>query len=169
MNKITLTLSLVITTLIITSCFGGGSSKKGDYLPPLKVEIPDAIKDDPKLVDLVKSSEKAINEFSNNMEQLVVDLEPYMDKEEEDLGTFDKLKIAKIGVDFLANSTNALAVIEKLELYSSIQEKEGNKLDDDHLHAIATVIDAFEKRMEQLDKKYQTVAEKQKKKEKEEE
>ena len=52
-----------------------GESKKRNatFLPPLTISIADEIKGDTELVEVIKSSEKALNEFSDNIEQLAIE------------------------------------------------------------------------------------------------
>ncbi len=141
--------------IFIISCMGNGKrGHRSDFLPPIEIEISDIIKSDAELTNLVKESEKAINEFSDNMEYLIEDIKPYKDVNPEEASTFVKLKLTKIGVDFFANSTKGLAVMEKLESYSSKRALEQKPLNDEQLKAIAVIYDTFKTRMEQLEKKY---------------
>ncbi len=149
---------LIIVSFLATfiiSCMGNGKrGHRSDFLPPIEIQIPNAIKSDAELTNLVKESEKAINEFSDNMEYLIEDLKPYKDVKPEEASTFVKLKLTKIGVDFFTNSTKGLAVMEKLESYSSKRALEQKPLNDEQLKAIAVIYDTFKTRMEQLERKY---------------
>ncbi len=152
-------LVIAVLGIFIIGCMGDGKrSRRSDFLPPIEIEIPEEVKNDAELTALVKESEIAINEFSNNMEYLIEDMKPFMDKKEEDMSTFDKLKFAKIGAEFIANSTKGALVLEKLAYYSDKRVLEKKPLTDKQLKAIAVVYDTFEKRMQQLDKKYQKLS-----------
>ncbi len=145
--------------MFIIGCTGGGKrSHRSDFLPPLKIEIPNEIKQDAELAALVKDSEAAINEFSDNMEYLIVDMKPFMDKKEEELSTFERLKLTKIVAQFVANSTKGALVLTKIATYSDERSMTENPLTDEQLKAIAVVVDTFEKRMQQLDEKYQKIS-----------
>ena len=47
--------------------------RNANFLPPLTISIADEIKGDTELVEVIKSSEKALNEFSDNIEQLAIE------------------------------------------------------------------------------------------------
>lgn len=146
---------VLIFTVLLSSCIGGGKKKRDkDFLPPLKIEIPASIAQDEELASLVKDSEKAINEFSDNMEALLKELEPFEDKKEEDLSTFETIKASKIITDFMMNNANALMVLEKIGDYANIRAKEQKPLNDEQMEAMAIIYDTFEARMKQLDEKY---------------
>ncbi len=145
--------------MFIVGCTGGGKrAHRSDFLQPLKIEIPNEIKQDAELVALVKESEAAINEFSDNMEYLIVDMKPFMDKKEEELSTFERLKLTKIVAQFVANSTKGALVLTKIAAYSDERSMTDNPLTDEQLKVIAVVVDTFEKRMQQLDEKYQKIS-----------
>ncbi|PID93653.1 MAG: hypothetical protein CSA95_07005 [Bacteroidetes bacterium] len=145
---------LFVATLFV-NCGGVGSrgSHKG-YLSPIEITIPDAIKSDKELTQLVKDSEGAINEFSNNMEALIEDLEPYKDVDMDEASTLVKIKMTKIAVEFLANSSKGIAVLEKLEEYADQRQNQQTPLTDEQMEAMAVIYDTFEARMEQLEEKY---------------
>lgn len=156
MKTITKQLSLLLVVALLTaSCWG--NKKRGhrkDFLPPIKIEIPDVIKSDAELTDLVKESEKAINEFSDNMEYLIDDIKPYKDIDFDKASTFEKMKITKIGVEFFANSAKGLTVLEKLSGYAEKRVEQEKPLTDEQIKAMAVIYDTFEARMKQLDGKY---------------
>lgn len=147
---------LFAIVVLLTGCMGNGKrGHRSDFLPPIKIEIPAAIKSDAELTNLVKESEKAINEFSDNMEYLIEDIKPYKDVKEEDIGTFDKIKLTKIAGEFMLNSANGMKVLEKFGNYSEKRLEQQQPLTDEQMKAMAIVYDTFEARMKQLEKKYQ--------------
>ncbi len=152
-----LSISLLISVLL-TSCMNDGGKRHSDnLLPPLKIEIPAEVKDDPELVDLIQKSEKAINEFSDNVVFLVEDLaEIGKDAEgQKELSTFQQLKIGKALLEFGNHSANVAAVMETFEDYQDAKQKAGEPLTDDQLRALAVVGDAFKQRMEEIGKKFE--------------
>ncbi len=148
--------TITILTLLLMSCMGGSGKRehRSDFLPPIKIEIPTSIKGDEGLTALVKKSETAINEFSDNMEYLIEDLKDFKDMKEEDLGTFEKIKVAKTMADFMLNSTKGMAVLAEFNNYAEKRAAEQKPLNDEQMKAMAVIYDTFEKRMKQLDKKY---------------
>ncbi len=141
-------LSIVLLLgVFVTSCGSDSKRRSSNLLPPLKIEIPAEVKDDPELVDLIQKSEKAINEFSDNVEILIEDLVDIAEDVDtaEELSTFQKLKVGKAFLEFGSHSTNVISALD---------------LNDDQLRALAAVSDAFEKRMEEINKKFESVSKK---------
>ncbi len=146
-------------SLLLLGCIGKEKrTHRSDFLPPLRIEIPNEIQQDTELTALVKKSEVTINKLSNNMEYLLEDMEPFLDKKEEDLSTFERLKLTKIVAKFVANSTKGALVLTKIASYSDKRAMTENPLTDEQLKAIALISDTFEKRMQQLDDKYQKIS-----------
>ncbi len=146
---------IVIVGLFIASCVGEGKrGHRSDFLPPIKIEVPAAIQSDPGLTNLVKKSEAAINEFSDNMEYLIEDIKPFQNIKEEDMGTFEKIKAAKIMAEFFLNSTKGMKVLEEFNNYAEQRVEQQKPLTDEQMKAMAVIYDTFEARMKQLEKKY---------------
>ncbi len=146
-------ISLILITIVLNSCTSG-SKRNADFLPPVKIEIPDEIKGDKELVDMVELSEKAINEFSDNIERLAVDGKVILNKDEEDLTLFDQMKIAKMAVEFVSNSTQMAAALEKFDTYVNSKQEQGI-INDTQLKALEQVALKFSSRMDEIDAKYQ--------------
>lgn len=149
----TLLFAFLITTVLISSCTGG-RKRNADFLPPVKIEIPDEIKEDKELVDIVELSEKAINEFSDNIEQIAVDGKDILNKEDEDLTLFDQMKMAKMAVEFISNSTQMASTLEKFDNYVNSKQEQGI-INDAQFKALEQVAMKFSSRMEEIDAKYQ--------------
>ncbi len=149
---------IAIVGLLVISCMGDGKrGHRSDFLPPIKIEIPAAIQSDPGLTNLVKKSEGAINEFSDNMEYLIDDLKAFQGMKEEDMGTFEKIKATKIMAEFFVNSTKGIAVLEEFNSYAEKRVAQQKPLTDEQMKAMAVIYETFEARMKQLDQKYQNV------------
>lgn len=152
MRKVTLI--IVLLTILFAACKNNSNSGFINA-EPLKIEIPDEIKGDKELVSFIRESEKSINEFAISIEKLYAEDPKLMQKEEEDMSMFEKLKLLKVAgemaVLFGEFSTN----------YAEMNEKMGNyelSMTDDQAVALQTVAEAFEKRMlllEERIKKYQ--------------
>ena len=149
----TLLFALLIITVLISSCTSG-RKKNSDFLPPVRIEIPDEIKGDKELVDIVESSEEAINEFSDNIEQIAIDGKEILNKKDEDLTLFDQMKMAKMAVEFISNSTQMADALDKFDTYVKSKESQGI-INDVQLKALEQVALKFSSRMDEIDAKYQ--------------
>lgn len=150
MKKTLTVLTIAITFLACST----GNKRNADFLPPLEISIADEIKDDTELVEVIKSSEKAINEFSDNIEQLAIEGKDVLSKKDEDQTLMDGLKSGKLMVQFVSNSTQMAKLIEEFDIYMN-SEKEQGLINDAQLKALEQVSNSFIKRTEQINKKYQ--------------
>ncbi len=153
MKQVTTTLFAVLfITVLISSCTSG-KKRDADFLPPMKIEIPDEIKGDKELVEIVESSEKAINEFSDNIERIAVDGKDVLNKKDEDLTLMDQMKIAKMAVEFISNSTQMAQALDQFNTYVEKKQSQGI-INDEQLKALEQVSISFTERMDQIEAKY---------------
>jgi hypothetical protein len=143
---------LLISSILFTAC-SNSNKRNASFLPPLKIAIPAEIKDDEKLVEVVQSSENAINEFSDNMEQLIVEGKDIFTKKQEDLSLMDQLQAGKLMVEFVSNSTQMATTIQKFDVYVETQKSQ-ELINDAQLKALEKVGIAFEKRIDEINEKY---------------
>lgn len=155
-------LLLLFVNSILISCSGDAKKKSNvNFLPPLQIEINTAIKGDPELTAIVKSSEKAINEFSNNIEQLLVDGKDIL-KEDfniEEATLMEKLKAGKLLVEFGTNSTQMLVTMEKFNTYIEERQKTGD-FNENQIEALKEIGESIQNRMDAINKKYEHYFEK---------
>lgn len=144
---------LFLASLVLISC-SSDKKRNVDFLPPISIQIPDEIKGDTELVKVINSSEKAIYELSDNLEQLIVDSKEVLDKKEEERSLMDNLKVGKIMVEFVSNSAELGKLIDEFDNYKKEQEAKG-LINDTQLKALEKVGESFEKRMQQINKKYE--------------
>lgn len=149
---------LFIAYLLVAIIFGACSKQKDTgfaNVEPLKVEIPDEIKNNKELVDFIKSSEKSINDFAVSIENLYKEDPKLMQKDAEEMSMFEKLKLMKVAGEM------AVLFGEFSMNYAEMNEELGNyelTMTNEQALALATVSETFEKRMlllEEQIKKYQ--------------
>lgn len=143
---------LIIISVVFIAC-SNGSKRNSNFLPPLSVEVPNEISGDAELVKVIKSSEKAINELSDNLEQLVIDSKNVLEMKEEERSIMDNLKMGKLMVEFVSNSTELAKLIDEFDTYQKEQSSQG-LMSDAQLSALEKVGESFGNRMKQIDEKY---------------
>ena len=143
---------LLISSALLAAC-SNSNKRNVSFLPPLKISISDEIKRDEELVDVIKSSEKAMNELSDNMEQLIIEGKDIYTKKQEDLSLMEQLKVGKLMVEFVSNSTQMAATIEKFDTYVETQKSQ-ELINDTQLKALEEVGVAFQKRINDINEKY---------------
>lgn len=136
--------------LIISSC-SSDKAKKGDYLPPLKAEIPESLQDNDEAKKFIEESTDALNQWSITLEDLVVECEPFVGKDESELSAMDKLKLGKIMMEFVANMGQFAVKVAEMEQFATSIE---DGLDDQEMEAMAVVMDSFENRINEINEKY---------------
>lgn len=149
------TTTLVLLVLFFNACSGNAKKRSADFLPLMAIDIADEIKEDTELVEMIQSSEKAINEFSDNIEQLAVDGKDFIEKSNkgEELSMMENLKAGKMMLEFTSNSTQMLNTMEKFNNYMDSKQSQGI-INDEQLKALEQVGAAFKTRIEEINKKY---------------
>lgn len=128
------------------------TKKKGDYLPPIKAEIPEALRENDEAISYIEETTEALNHWSVVFEDLVVECEPYIGKDESELTTIEKLKLGKIMMEFVANIGQFAVSVAEIDQNTTTIEYD---LDDEELEALLTIKNIFEARIEELNIKYQ--------------
>jgi len=143
---------LVFCTVLL---FLGSCSNKNirntDFFSPLKIEISKEIKEDIELEEIILTSEKSINFFSDNIEQLAIDSKEIL--EDTNPEHSQKLKTEKLMVALFYNRsqiTNSLDIF-----YTYVENKQAQGLINNAQFATLEQIGiTFEKRINQIDNKY---------------
>ena len=152
-SKFNLLLLSIALIAFIAACGGDKDSPElGDKLPEMTIEIPAELENNDAAVAHIKEGEKLINSFSNEVEKAFDEIAPYMGKTEEDLSTMEQIKLAGYAAQLMTTfGSHTLQLGEYLEKSETLQ----NDLDEEVATAFAIVTVAFEKRMEELGKKYE--------------
>ena len=145
----------VLTIAIIFLACSISNKRNSDFLPPLSIPIANEISGDAELVEVIKSSEKAMNEFSDNIERLVVEGKDVFNKKEEEQSLMDQLKLGKLMVEFVSNSTQMAKLIDEFDSYKRKREEQG-LINDAQLKALEQVGIAFQDRITQINTKYES-------------
>lgn len=145
---------LIFATIVLVtlSCSNNKKRTSNNTLPPLKIEIPKELKDNKEAVQFIKISEITINEWSNTLEELFQKTEEYANVPEENLSMMDKMKLAKIGMEFVGKMAEFGSKITEIESTASAIE---NGLSEEELLAFEVAQKAFKNRIEELGKKYE--------------
>ncbi len=136
---------------LISSCANSPSSNP---LPPLKIDIPAELQGNSDIEKFIKASEEAINLFSDTAEELAEDCKDFAGKKEEDLNMLDKVKMVAVLGKFTSNFAQFAGKYNEMEDQTKVLE-EG--LNEEQAAALATVMEAFKLRMEQLEEKYKDI------------
>ncbi len=152
MNQLTKIFFFFFITVVMTSCTDKKEIRNPDFLVPLKIEIPSELADNTDAVEFIKSSEDAINEFSDNIEELALEGEDLLSKNVEDLDAMDKIKLGKMAIQFVYNSTQMMEVTESMQNY--MKDAQSNSLTESQIKAFNSIVKAVENRVKEINTKY---------------
>jgi len=147
-----ITLAMVIAALLGACSSSPKDQPEPDYLPELKAEIPDELQDNPEVVEYIETTTEALNELSINLEDLFVKIEPYVKKDESELSTMEKLKMSKHVLAFTAQMAKVGA---RMATMKQTYHMMSDNLTQEEQQALDVINETFEKRIRELDKKYQ--------------
>ncbi len=153
MKQFSQLLFFLFIAVLLSSCGDNKTEKRNkDFLTPLKIEIPIELAKNTETVEFIQSSEGAINEFSDNIEELAIEGKDILSKNTEDLNAMDKIKLGKMAIHFVSNSTQMVSTLQKVQLYA--ENAESNGLDESQIKALENVEKAMEKRISEINNKY---------------
>ena len=152
MKNLIKTLTVLAITITFLAC-SNSNKRNADFLPPLKISIAEEIKGDAELVEVIQTSEKALNEFSDNIEQLAIEGKDVLSKKDEDQTLMDGLKAGKLMVQFVSNSAKMAKLMEEFDTYMNGRKTQG-LINDTQLKALEQVGTAFKTRINQINGKY---------------
>lgn len=142
---------LFLSFAIFLSPSCGNSPSPSGKLPPFKIEVPAEIKGNKEIVQFIKDSEEAFNLYSNTAEELAYDCRDFIGKKEEDLNMLDRVKMVAALGQFTANFSQFAVKYGEMMEQTQILEK---GLNEEQTVALATVMESFKTRMEQIEEKY---------------
>jgi hypothetical protein len=145
---------IMLSLPFFQSCSTGTINRKG-FLPPVKISIPNEVKNDTATVSFIHSSEKIINEFSDRMEDIASNNQDLLKKKQEDMSVMDKIKMARVSVQFLAVGGSMANELVKIQQYVDRKQKEG--VSENDMKAYKEVEKVVEKRINDLNNKYKNL------------
>ncbi len=154
MQQLAKTLLVYFITVFMISCNGNKEKRNPDFLAPLKIEIPSELAANTDAIDFIKSSELTINEFSDNIEKLAFDGKTILSKNIDEMDSFDQIKLGKMAIQFVSNSSQMANTLENLEKY--VENAKVNGLDESQIKSLEIIENTIEKRITEINNKYET-------------
>lgn len=141
--------AIFLMILGFVSC--GQSGKQQGALPPVSIEIPAELRNNPEAIEFIKESEKTINEFTLIAEDMFDKMRPYADKDFDQLGMAAKMRLMAI----MGNAAMSFAefTVKQAEIMEQGRFFE-EKLDEDQAQAIGVVLHTFAERLKLLEEKF---------------
>ena len=152
MKQLTKIVFLLLIVLFISSCNSKKEKRNPAFLKPLKIEIPQELESNIDAIEFIKISENTINEFSDNIEELALDGKDVLFKDMEEMGTMDKIKLGKMAVQFVSNSTQMADVLIKAQKY--VEDAKTNGLDENQIKSLEIIEKTLENRIAEINNKY---------------
>ncbi len=131
------------------------NSSDSDNLPPLKIEVPAELQNNEKAKEIITTGEEMINKFSNTLEDVIKDNKNLIGKKNDDLSFTEQIQVGKMAIQITANMAEFASKLVSLQ--SKIEEFKKGDISEEEAKAIDKVADAFEKRMDEINKKYENL------------
>ncbi len=132
------------------------NSSDSDKLPPLKIEVPAELQNNENAKEIIKTGEDMINKFSNTLEDIIKDNKNLIGKSNDDLSFMEQIQVGKIAVQLAASMAEFAPKFVNLQ--SKIEDFKKGDISEAEAKAIDKVGEAFEKRMDEINKKYENLA-----------
>ena len=155
MKKILL-VSIIATFLFSCSSNNeeaSSNSNDSDKLPALKVEVPSELKGNKDAEEIITTGEEMINKFSNTLEDIIKDNKNIIGKKSDDLSFMEQIQVGKIAVQIAASMAEFAPKF--INFQSKIENFKKGDISDEEAKAIDKVGEAFEQRMNEINKKYE--------------
>jgi len=132
------------------------NSSNSDNLPLLKIEVPAELQNNENAKEIIKTGEDMINKFSNTLEDIIKDNKNLIGKSNDDLSFMEQIQVGKIAVQLAASMAEFAPKFTNLQ--SKIKDFKKGEISEEEAKAIDKVGKAFEKRMDEINKKYEDLA-----------
>lgn len=152
MKQLTKTIFFLLIVLFISSCNSEKEKRNPEFLAPLKIEIPKELESNEDAIDFIKSSEIAINEFSDNIEKLAFDGKIILSKNIDEMDSFDKIKLGKMAIQFVSNSSQMTNTLENTQKY--VEDAKANGIDESQIKSFEIIENTIENRISEINNKY---------------
>ncbi|RLD51372.1 MAG: hypothetical protein DRI94_06245 [Bacteroidetes bacterium] len=155
MKKILL-VSIIATFLFSCSSNNeeaSSNSNDSDKLPALKIEVPSELKGNKDAEEIITTGEEMINKFSNTLEDIIKDNKNIIGKKSDDLSFMEQIQVGKIAVQIAASMAEFAPKF--INFQSKIENFKKGDISDEEAKAIDKVGEAFEQRMNEINKKYE--------------
>jgi hypothetical protein len=152
-------ISLILASLLVTiGC--GSSEKKSEKVvesafTPMEVVIPDELKDNPEAVEYINNMAKAADAYAMAVDKFASEVYKMGLKEGEEPSTMQKIKLMTI----LAEHFESIAKSsEPMVNYFEGNNFMLNEFNETEMAAFVTVMERFQARMEEVEKKYEKLS-----------
>jgi hypothetical protein len=145
--------ALMLLSFSLISCGGKNEKQSADnQLGKMEVVIPDVLKDNPEIVEYIEGMSEVVDQYAMLIDDMVGDLEGFEGKDWNELKIGEQLKLTKAAAQFAVKAAPITAKWAEFELKRNMIDQE---LTEEELMALETVLDRFEKRMEQIEERNQ--------------
>lgn len=130
-------------------------SNDSDKLPALKIEVPAELQNNENAKEIITTGEKMINKFSNTLEDIIKNNKNLIGKKNEDLSIMEQIQVGKIAVQIAASMAEFAPKFVSLQ--SKIENFKKGEISEEEAKAIDKVGEAFQQRMDEINKKYENL------------
>lgn len=148
----TLTVTILTVSLLSPSCTGNSQKTPADNkLGRLEVEIPTTLRDKPEVVAYIHDMNKIADDYAMLIDQVLTDLGEFENKDMENLGMMDKIRLMKVSTEV---GFKSIEIMSKWGDYHDKVNIFKEDLTEDEALALESVLKRFEERMSQIEKRH---------------
>ena len=124
-----------------------------EYIPVLKIDIPENLKDDEELYDFILLTEENINEFSDEIEATAIAGHNLISIPQDSLSIVEGLEITKTMLDFYYECNQLESTINKFDEFI-VNRQSSDLLNRQQIAELKSISRKFKQRTKLLNKKY---------------
>lgn len=145
--------SIMFLALLIISC-GNGKQKEMGFTPE-EVVIPESLKGNKEVEEYFTTLSYSVDKFAYDIGEMAEELEDMGVEEGDELTTMQQFKALKLFAKYATATGQLITTFAELEQKSQIIQ---DGLTDDEREAFAALYDRLDKRMHELDEKYNEIS-----------
>ncbi len=152
MKRLTKPFLLIITVAFLSYCDIKKEDRNPQFFASLHIQIPYDLIDNIETIDFFESAEIAINEYSDNIEKMVLNGKHILLEDPVNLSELDKKKLGLMNVQYVSNTTQMQSILQDTQKY--IENAKINGFDASQIKSLKRIEEIFKNRIADINNKY---------------
>ncbi|MCF6222863.1 MAG: hypothetical protein L3J34_03950 [Flavobacteriaceae bacterium] len=138
--------------VFITSCNNIYEERNPQFLTSIDIKIPVELIENIETVDFFESTEIAINEYSDNIEKMVLNGKHILLEDPVNLSELDKKKLGLMNIQYVSNTTQMQSILQDTQKY--IKNAKINGFDASQIKSLKRIEEILKNRIADINNKY---------------
>lgn len=152
MKRLTKPFFLIFAVAFLSYCDVKKENRNPQFFTSLHIQIPYELIDNIETIDFFKSAEMAINEYSDNIEKMVLNGKRILIENPNKLSELDKKELGLMNVQFVSNNTQMHSILQDTHKY--IENAKINGFDTSQIESLKRIKEKLENRIADINNKY---------------